>query len=190
VPEAQALLRYCLPLQRRGKTRRFAHTRLSCAPWRVSWAPTERWPSGRRRSPAKGVGLKRLSWVRIPSSPPSSSTTAVSSPRGQRNRCANYARASTTLPSAQRHRTDAIFLRRWASSPQPPWPSDWSSPLRVRVRSSVVASRANFGIATGKTRLHMSVCSLSCPRQMRDCGAHRRAGVASRLCGTRSASLE
>ena len=30
----------------------------------------ERWPSGRRRSPAKGVGLKRASWVRIPSSPP------------------------------------------------------------------------------------------------------------------------
>ena len=31
---------------------------------------TERWPSGRRRSPAKGVGSKRASWVRIPSSPP------------------------------------------------------------------------------------------------------------------------
>ena len=31
----------------------------------------ERWPSGRRRSPAKGVGPKRASWVRIPSSPPS-----------------------------------------------------------------------------------------------------------------------
>lgn len=31
---------------------------------------TERWPSGRRRSPAKGVGLIRVSWVRIPSSPP------------------------------------------------------------------------------------------------------------------------
>ena len=30
----------------------------------------ERWPSGRRRSPAKGVYLKRVSWVRIPSSPP------------------------------------------------------------------------------------------------------------------------
>ncbi len=30
----------------------------------------ERWPSGRRRSPAKGVGLKRLSRVRISSSPP------------------------------------------------------------------------------------------------------------------------
>src|SRR5690606_34510617 len=33
-------------------------------------AATERWPSGRRRSPAKGVDLKRVSWVRIPSSPP------------------------------------------------------------------------------------------------------------------------
>src|SRR5690606_4379219 len=33
-------------------------------------AATERWPSGRRRSPAKGVDLKMVSWVRIPSSPP------------------------------------------------------------------------------------------------------------------------
>lgn len=32
--------------------------------------PLERWPSGRRRSPAKGVGLKRFSRVRISSSPP------------------------------------------------------------------------------------------------------------------------
>ncbi len=31
---------------------------------------TERWPSGRRHAPAKGAYLKRVSWVRIPSSPP------------------------------------------------------------------------------------------------------------------------
>src|SRR5690606_20925017 len=31
----------------------------------------ERWASGRRRSPAKGVYVKSVSWVRIPSSPPS-----------------------------------------------------------------------------------------------------------------------
>ena len=31
---------------------------------------TERWPSGRRRSPAKGVEVKSFSRVRIPSSPP------------------------------------------------------------------------------------------------------------------------
>ncbi len=37
----------------------------------------ERWPSGRRRSPAKGVGLKRLSRVRISSSPPSIVIKAV-----------------------------------------------------------------------------------------------------------------
>lgn len=30
----------------------------------------ESWPSGRRRSPAKGVHLKRVSGVRIPRSPP------------------------------------------------------------------------------------------------------------------------
>ena len=34
-------------------------------------APTETWPSGRRRSPAKGVWVKSPSRVRIPSSPPS-----------------------------------------------------------------------------------------------------------------------
>ncbi len=39
---------------------------------------TERWPSGRRRSPAKGVDLKRVSWVRIPSSPPVSISHASS----------------------------------------------------------------------------------------------------------------
>ncbi len=39
---------------------------------RVFFIPArpERWPSGRRRSPAKGVGPKRASRVRIPSSPP------------------------------------------------------------------------------------------------------------------------
>ena len=37
----------------------------------LSRARTERWPSGRRRSPAKGVyGLKLVSRVRIPLSPP------------------------------------------------------------------------------------------------------------------------
>ncbi len=36
---------------------------------RVSTA-AERWPSGRRRSPAKGVYVKSVSRVRIPSSPP------------------------------------------------------------------------------------------------------------------------
>ena len=30
----------------------------------------ERWPSGRRRAPAKGVGIKSPSRVRIPPSPP------------------------------------------------------------------------------------------------------------------------
>ena len=34
-------------------------------------AGPERWPSGRRRSPAKGVYVKSVSRVRIPSSPPS-----------------------------------------------------------------------------------------------------------------------
>jgi hypothetical protein len=33
-------------------------------------AAPERWPSGRRRSPAKGVYVKSVSRVRIPSSPP------------------------------------------------------------------------------------------------------------------------
>ena len=33
-------------------------------------APMETWPSGRRRSPAKGVWVKSPSRVRIPSSPP------------------------------------------------------------------------------------------------------------------------
>lgn len=33
-------------------------------------AGPERWPSGRRRSPAKGVYVKSVSRVRIPSSPP------------------------------------------------------------------------------------------------------------------------
>ena len=41
-------------------------------------AGTERWPSGRRRSPAKGVDVKRVSWVRIPSSPPSCFTLRAS----------------------------------------------------------------------------------------------------------------
>jgi len=30
---------------------------------------TERWPSGRRRTPGKCVYLTRVSWVRIPLSP-------------------------------------------------------------------------------------------------------------------------
>lgn len=38
---------------------------------RNNQAAPERWPSGRRRSPAKGVYVKSVSWVRIPSSPPS-----------------------------------------------------------------------------------------------------------------------
>lgn len=37
---------------------------------RNNQAAPERWPSGRRRSPAKGVYVKSVSWVRIPSSPP------------------------------------------------------------------------------------------------------------------------
>lgn len=41
---------------------------------RNNQAAPERWPSGRRRSPAKGVYVKSVSWVRIPSSPPSIST--------------------------------------------------------------------------------------------------------------------
>ena len=42
-----------------------------CEPtFRFIRAATERWPSGRRRSPAKGVEVKSFSWVRIPSSPP------------------------------------------------------------------------------------------------------------------------
>ena len=38
----------------------------------------ERWPSGRRRSPAKGVYAKSVSRVRIPSSPPLAPTKAFS----------------------------------------------------------------------------------------------------------------
>ena len=38
---------------------------------------TERWPSGRRRSPAKGVYLIRVSRVRIPSSPPFSQNAVI-----------------------------------------------------------------------------------------------------------------
>ena len=40
-------------------------------PFSLSSEAPERWPSGRRRSPAKGVEVKSFSWVRIPSSPPS-----------------------------------------------------------------------------------------------------------------------
>ena len=39
-------------------------------PFSLSSEAPERWPSGRRRSPAKGVEVKSFSWVRIPSSPP------------------------------------------------------------------------------------------------------------------------
>jgi hypothetical protein len=61
---------------RRGRSGRSNHVdpnnvRVDCGvqfPYQPE-AP-ERWPSGRRRSPAKGVGSKRASWVRIPSSPP------------------------------------------------------------------------------------------------------------------------
>lgn len=42
-----------------------------CRRFSLSSGATERWPSGRRRSPAKGVEVKSFSWVRIPSSPPS-----------------------------------------------------------------------------------------------------------------------
>src|SRR3569832_232001 len=42
-----------------------------CLRFSLSSGATERWPSGRRRSPAKGVEVKSFSWVRIPSSPPS-----------------------------------------------------------------------------------------------------------------------
>ena len=38
----------------------------------------ERWPSGRRRSPAKGVEVKSFSRVRIPSSPPPAPAKAFS----------------------------------------------------------------------------------------------------------------
>lgn len=39
-------------------------------PTAISTSAPERWPSGRRRSPAKGVYVKSVSRVRIPSSPP------------------------------------------------------------------------------------------------------------------------
>ena len=38
--------------------------------FRLAKRLTERWPSGRRRSPAKGVWVKSSSRVRIPPSPP------------------------------------------------------------------------------------------------------------------------
>lgn len=54
-----------------GNCRQTAEKALHSANQANNQAGPERWPSGRRRSPAKGVYVKSVSRVRIPSSPPS-----------------------------------------------------------------------------------------------------------------------
>lgn len=58
-------------------------------------AAPERWPSGRRRSPAKGVYVKSVSRVRIPSSPPSSNFLH------HRNFCRDHVRPPHRPPTGQ-----------------------------------------------------------------------------------------
>ena len=53
--------------RRRASSRKLTNP-AAIYPARRFW---ERWPSGRRRAPAKGVGIKSPSRVRIPPSPPS-----------------------------------------------------------------------------------------------------------------------
>ena len=60
--------------------------------------PSERWPSGRRRSPAKGVYAKSVSRVRIPSSPPAQTAKLLISLLNSRKRPGNV-----TINSAVEH---------------------------------------------------------------------------------------
>ena len=54
----------------RGENVKSGEKALQSDPYANNQATPERWPSGRRRSPAKGVYVKSVSRVRIPSSPP------------------------------------------------------------------------------------------------------------------------
>src|SRR6185437_15735026 len=73
--------------------------------WAASIFPrTERWPSGRRRTPAKGVRVKSPSRVRIPLSPPDQAVTSTQSTAAHslvRKTKRNLSLVSATLPDAR-----------------------------------------------------------------------------------------
>ena len=93
----------------------------------------ERWPSGRRRAPAKGVWVKSPSRVRIPPSPPIGLRThRFGSVPGF---IANYVGVGGTTPERKRRRSRAVAKGRAAIGPRaiPP------SPPRYRFAYAPVA---------------------------------------------------
>src|ERR1043165_236557 len=69
---------------------------------------SERWPSGRRRTPAKRVYLKRVPRVRIPLSPP------VSAPVAQLDRAPDYGSGGWGFKSLRaRHKINNLYSARF-----------------------------------------------------------------------------
>ena len=157
----------------------------------------ERWPSGRRRAPAKGVWVKSPSRVRIPPSPPSCELRrdfAQYAPVAQLDRAPGYEpggrefeslrahhcfpcpRTLTSAPTDRRCNSNSRQTNKTSSTTRPPF-GRVGRCRAARRRSG--AQRQDEGPQAPKQSLRAHHC-FPCPRTLR---RHRQIGVVIRTPG-------